>query len=68
MKSAVQKVKTSLLNFHENEDGDAMQTVMIIAVAAMVVVAIIAVGNRLVDWGKGKVTTMTGDEVKKPSF
>ena len=66
MKSAVQKVKTSLLNFHENEDGDAMQTVMIIAIAAMVVVAIIAVGNRLIDWGDTTTKTMVDTEVNVP--
>lgn len=66
MKNLISNAKTSLKRFHEDEQGDAMQTVMIIAVAAMVVVAIIAFGNKFVGWAGDTSSTMIDTPIDSP--
>ena len=51
------KWKRRLRGFHENEDGmEAIQVVMIVAIAALVLIAFFTVGDRVFEW-VGKMLT-----------
>lgn len=63
MKKPLVQMKNALREFHHNEEGDALQTVMIIAVAAMVVAVIIIFGNDIVKWARGLIDKMKGTPI-----
>ena len=65
MKSLFSMIPSSIRRFHENEEGDAIQVVMILAIAAMVLIVLIAVGQDVVTWAKGWIDKVIhGNEIK----
>jgi Flp pilus assembly pilin Flp len=55
---------SSLRKFHEDESGlEALQVVMIIAIAAMVLVLVARLGNEVVDWMKQKWRALKGTSI-----
>jgi len=59
---------TNLINrfrkFHRDEEGlEALQVVMIIAIAGMVMVAAATVGQQVVTWMKGKWSALQGQNI-----
>jgi len=59
---------TNLINrfrkFHSDEEGlEALQVVMIIAIAGMVMVAAATVGQQVVTWMKGKWQALQGQNI-----
>ena len=60
------KLINSVRKFHSDEEGlEALQVVMIIAIAAMVMIACAAVGKAANKWMGTQATTLFGDETKK---
>jgi len=60
MKTVFQNALQALHRFHEDEQGqDTVSTVMLLAVAAMVVVVLITTGNQIISWMKGLLPTGT---------
>ena len=50
--------------FHSDEEGlEALQVVMIIAIAGMIMVAAATLGQQAVTWMKGKWTTLQGKNI-----
>ena len=63
MKSyAIERMKNALHSFHQNEEGDALQTVMIIAVGAMVVAVIVMFGGKIKDWAQSALDKILGKD------
>lgn len=63
MKTFVQNTLASLHRFHNDEQGqDTISTVMLLAVAAMVVIVLITFGNDIIKWMKGIVGGVTGTQ------
>jgi len=55
------KLTNSIRKFHSDEEGlEALQVVMIIAIAAMVMIACATLGKTAVGWMQGKWTTLQG--------
>ncbi len=55
------KLTNSIRKFHSNEEGlEALQVVMIIAIAAMVMIACATLGKAAVTWMQGKWDTLQG--------
>ena len=49
-------INNTFRKFHSDEEGlEALQVVMIIAIAGMVMVAAATIGQQIVDWMSGKV-------------
>ena len=58
------KLINSLRKFHSDEEGlEALQVVMIIAIAAMVMIAASTVGKAAVTWMKGKWSSLKGQDL-----
>jgi Flp pilus assembly pilin Flp len=58
------KLISKFRKFHSDEDGlEALQVVMIIAIAAMVMLACATLGKAAVTWMQGKWTTLQGTDV-----
>lgn len=50
--------------FHEDEDGiEALQVVMIVAIAAIVLVGVMTIGQEVFDWMKEKWGEMRDQEI-----
>jgi len=61
-------MKTNLLNvarqFNNDEDGiEAMQVVMIVAIAAIVLIAVMTLGQDVKDWAQEKWDTLRGKSI-----
>jgi Flp pilus assembly pilin Flp len=58
------KLINSVRKFHSDEEGlEALQVVMIIAIAAMVMIAASTVGKAAVTWMKGKWSSLQGQDL-----
>ena len=58
------KFTSSVRKFHRDEEGlEALQVVMIIAIAAMVMIACATIGKAAVTWMEGKWTDLKGTEI-----
>ena len=58
------KITSSIRKFHRDEEGlEALQVVMIIAIAAMVMIACATVGKAAVTWMQGKWDELQGTEI-----
>jgi len=58
------KIFNSVRKFHSDEEGlEALQVVMIIAIAAMVMIAASTVGKAAVTWMKGKWSSLQGQDL-----
>ncbi len=54
----------SIRKFHNDEEGlEALQVVMIIAIAALVLIACATVGKKVVQWMTGYTDTLVGNEL-----
>lgn len=57
MKNRISTLKTAVGNFHNNESGaNAMETVMLLALAAIAGVAIYKFGGQVVNWCQKRLT------------
>lgn len=70
MKTTLAKYKEKLKKFHQNEDGiEALQVVLIIAVAAILLVGIFQIVKWALGWGKEKIDDMKDEsDIDKPEF
>lgn len=51
-------------NFHQDEDGiEAVQVVMIVAIAAIILVAMMTVGNKIYGWMEKKWGELEGTKI-----
>jgi Flp pilus assembly pilin Flp len=58
------KLTNLIRKFHNDEEGlEALQVVMIIAIAAMVMIACATLGQSAVTWMQGKWTTLQGTNI-----
>ena len=58
------KLVSSLRKFHRDEEGlEALQVVMIIAIAAMVMIACSTIGKAAVTWMKTNWTKLKGQDL-----
>ena len=49
---------------HEDEDGlEAIQVVMIVALAAIIIIALMTVGQEIFDWMKEKWNKLKGEDI-----
>jgi Flp pilus assembly pilin Flp len=64
----ITKITKSIRKFHNDEEGlEALQVVMIIAIAAMVMIACATVGKAAVAWMGDKWKTLKGNDLSKVS-
>jgi Flp pilus assembly pilin Flp len=62
----ITKFTSSIRKFHNDEEGlEALQVVMIIAIAAMVMIACATVGKAAVTWMTEKWTSLKGQDLSK---
>ena len=62
----ITKFTSSIRKFHSDEEGlEALQVVMIIAIAAMVMIACATVGKAAVGWMTQKWESLKGEDVSK---
>jgi Flp pilus assembly pilin Flp len=58
------KLTNLIRKFHRDEEGlEALQVVMIIAIAAMVMIACATLGQKAVTWMNGQWTTLQGTSI-----
>jgi Flp pilus assembly pilin Flp len=58
------KLTNLIRKFHHDEEGlEALQVVMIIAIAAMVMIACATLGKSAVTWMQGKWNTLQGTDI-----
>ena len=51
-------------SFHNDEDGiEAVQVIMIVAIAAIILVAVMTVGQEVLDWLKEKWKSLKGKDI-----
>lgn len=56
--------QTALASFHNDEDGiEAVQVIMIVAIAAIILVAVMTVGQEVLDWLKEKWKSLKGKDI-----
>ena len=61
---AKNKHVSSLISFHEDEEGiEALQVVMIVAIAAIILIAMMTVGQEIFSWMKEKWNEMRGKKI-----
>ncbi|MBR5626000.1 MAG: hypothetical protein IKW74_00080 [Thermoguttaceae bacterium] len=61
MKKSLTPAKTGIQKFHNNKKGmEVLQVVLIIALAAIVGLAIVAIGQKIVTWSNDKVSGKGG--------
>ncbi len=59
-----QNARNSISKFHNDEDGfEAVQVIMIVAIAAIVLVGVMTVGQEIMDWLKEKWNELRGKSV-----
>jgi Flp pilus assembly pilin Flp len=64
----ITKITKSIRQFHNDEEGlEALQVVMIIAIAAMVMIACATIGKAAVSWMGDKWKTLKGNDLSKVS-
>ncbi len=60
----VPKISKRLRAFHNDEDGiEAIQVIMIVAIAAIVLIGVMTVGQEVMDWLKEKWNELRGKSV-----
>ena len=58
------RVSNLVRSFHEDEDGiEAVQVVMIVAIAAIILVAMMTVGNKIYGWMEDKWGELEGTKI-----
>lgn len=58
-------LSSKIQKFHQNEDGmEALQIVMIIAVAAILLIGFNSYGTKIYNWMAGKIDTFTGFSIR----
>ncbi len=58
------RVSNFVRSFHEDEDGiEAVQVVMIVAIAAIILVAMMTVGNKIYGWMEDKWGELEGTKM-----
>jgi len=61
MNTFVQNILTSFRHFHDDEQGiEAVNAVMLLAIAAMVIIILLTSGQNIVEWMKGQLDQITG--------
>lgn len=61
---AIRRVVSRVRDFHEDEDGaTTLESVMMLAVAALVVVALVTFGGTAMEWLRNKWNEIAGSEV-----
>ncbi|MEM9586232.1 MAG: hypothetical protein AAGA03_03035 [Planctomycetota bacterium] len=59
------KIRQHIRRLHEDEDGlEAVQTIMIVAIAAVILIAVMTVGQEIFDWLKEKWGNLKEEEIK----
>lgn len=59
-----QNIRNTIKRFHNDEDGiEAVQVIMIVAIAAIVLVGVMTVGQEVMDWLKEKWNELRGKKV-----
>jgi Flp pilus assembly pilin Flp len=57
-------LKQSMTKFHRDEDGlEAVQVVMIVAIAAVVLIGMMKFGNAIFEWAKEQFGTLKGKSI-----
>jgi Flp pilus assembly pilin Flp len=57
-------LKNVVSQFNNDEDGiEALQVVMIVAIAAIVLIAVMTVGQEVMDWAKGRWGELQGQSI-----
>ena len=57
-------LKNVVRQFNNDEDGiEALQVVMIVAIAAIVLIAVMTVGQEVMTWAKGKWGELQGKNI-----
>jgi Flp pilus assembly pilin Flp len=57
-------LKQNMTKFHRDEDGlEAVQVVMIVAIAAVVLIGMMKFGNAIFEWAKGRFDDLGREEI-----
>lgn len=60
----LKKTKTRIKDFHNEQDGiEAVQVIMIVAIAAIVLIAVMTLGQEVMDWLKEKWNELKGKDI-----
>lgn len=60
----LKKYRDQISFFNEEEDGiEAVQVIMIVAIAAVVLIAVMTVGQEVLDWLKEKWNELKGKDI-----
>ena len=60
------KLTSRIRKFHSDEEGlEALQVVMIVAIAAMVLIAVVFVGKQIVFWMKFEGNMVVGSDLDR---
>ncbi len=58
------KVKEQIVRFHNDEEGlEAVQVVMIVAIAAVILIAVMVLGQEVFDWLKEAWNSLRGKKI-----
>ncbi len=61
----VRTITRSISQFHEDEDGiEAIQVVMVVAIAAIILIGFMTVGKEIFGWMKDKWNEMKGQSIE----
>jgi Flp pilus assembly pilin Flp len=61
---SLKNIKTRIARFHNDEDGlEAVQVVMIVAIAAIILVAVMTLGQEVFDWLREKWNELRGESI-----
>jgi Flp pilus assembly pilin Flp len=61
---SLNNIKTKIARFHHDEDGlEAVQVVMIVAIAAIILVAVMTLGQEVFDWLREKWNELRGESI-----
>ena len=60
----MQRLKNEISKLHDDEDGlEAVQTIMIVAIAAIILIAVMTLGQKVFDWLKKKWGELEGKNI-----
>lgn len=63
---ALARINKSLTAFHEEENGmEAVQVVMLVAIAALVLIALVTFGGEIIKWVRTNWTNLKSDSGSK---
>ena len=61
---SLNNITTRIARFHDDEDGlEAVQVVMIVAIAAIILVAVMTLGQEVFDWLREKWNELRGESI-----